>query len=400
MCRIWQKPLRLPSISPSAPSGLRQRRRACASWRSCGTANSRSPTSPTSWASRSRASRAISSFWSRPASSSGTAKGAWAFFRLTDRSAAAGLVRAPARRASTVTTALLADDRARLEAVRAQRAQAAQTLLRPPGAAIGTGSARSMRPRRRSRPRCSTPLGNRADPDPARSRHRHRPDARSFSRRASSRAVGLDASHAMLSVARANLEKAGLSRVELRQGDIYAPPFARDSFDLVVIHQVLHYLDDPARALARGGSPRWRRAGACWSSISRPTISSSCARRRPIAGSASPRTRWRPGSTRPASTARSAASSRRRGAAADQLTVSLWLGAGPRASVDRAGRCARTRQRGRLMSAASATARAAMATRPIQVSFEFFPPKTDEMEAHPVVVDRAAGAAAAATSSR
>src|SRR5918993_1245518 len=60
------------------------------------------------------------------------------------------------------------------------------------------------------------------------------------------RAVGLDASHAMLSVARANLEKAGLTRVELRQGDVYAPPFARGSFDLVVIHQVLHYLDDPA----------------------------------------------------------------------------------------------------------------------------------------------------------
>jgi SAM-dependent methyltransferase len=53
----------------------------------------------------------------------------------------------------------------------------------------------------------------------------------------------------MLSVARANLEKAGLSRIELRQGDIYAPPFPRDTFDLVVIHQVLHYLDDPARAI-------------------------------------------------------------------------------------------------------------------------------------------------------
>jgi ubiquinone/menaquinone biosynthesis C-methylase UbiE len=63
------------------------------------------------------------------------------------------------------------------------------------------------------------------------------------------RTVGLDASHAMLSVARANLEKAGLSRIELRQGDIYAPPFPRDTFDLVVIHQVLHYLDDPARAI-------------------------------------------------------------------------------------------------------------------------------------------------------
>jgi ubiquinone/menaquinone biosynthesis C-methylase UbiE len=63
------------------------------------------------------------------------------------------------------------------------------------------------------------------------------------------RATGLDSSHAMLSVARANLERQGLTRVDLRQGDIHAPPFARASFDLVVVHQVLHYLDDPARAL-------------------------------------------------------------------------------------------------------------------------------------------------------
>ena len=71
----------------------------------------------------------------------------------------------------------------------------------------------------------------------------------SCSRRARAAPSGSTASHAMLAVARANLEKAGLPRIELRQGDIYAPPFARDTFDLVVIHQVLHYLDDPARAM-------------------------------------------------------------------------------------------------------------------------------------------------------
>jgi ArsR family transcriptional regulator len=62
-------------------------------------------------------------------------------------------------------------------------------------------------------------------------------------------AVGLDASHSMLSVARANLERSGLSNWELRQGDVHSPPLERESFDLVVIHQVLHYLDDPARAV-------------------------------------------------------------------------------------------------------------------------------------------------------
>jgi len=64
------------------------------------------------------------------------------------------------------------------------------------------------------------------------------------------RAVGVDASHAMLSVARANMQAAGLGYIELRQGDIYAPSLPRDGFDLVVIHQVLHYLDDPQRAVA------------------------------------------------------------------------------------------------------------------------------------------------------
>jgi ubiquinone/menaquinone biosynthesis C-methylase UbiE len=63
------------------------------------------------------------------------------------------------------------------------------------------------------------------------------------------RAVGVDASHAMLSVARANMQAAGLLNVDLRQGDVYALSLPRDSFDLVVIHQVLHYLDDPQRAV-------------------------------------------------------------------------------------------------------------------------------------------------------
>jgi ubiquinone/menaquinone biosynthesis C-methylase UbiE/DNA-binding transcriptional ArsR family regulator len=64
------------------------------------------------------------------------------------------------------------------------------------------------------------------------------------------RAVGVDQSAAMLAVARAHIDQAELRHVSLRQGDIYAPPVERDAYDLVVIHQVLHFLDDPARALA------------------------------------------------------------------------------------------------------------------------------------------------------
>jgi demethylmenaquinone methyltransferase/2-methoxy-6-polyprenyl-1,4-benzoquinol methylase/ArsR family transcriptional regulator len=63
------------------------------------------------------------------------------------------------------------------------------------------------------------------------------------------RAVGMDQSPQMLAVARARLEKAGLRNIQLRQGDIYALPVERDFYDLVIVHQVLHYLDDPARAV-------------------------------------------------------------------------------------------------------------------------------------------------------
>ncbi|HUF98921.1 MAG TPA: metalloregulator ArsR/SmtB family transcription factor [Ilumatobacter sp.] len=64
------------------------------------------------------------------------------------------------------------------------------------------------------------------------------------------RAVGLDSSHSMLAVARANLDRAEIRNVDLRQGDAYTPPFEPGSFDLVVLHQVLHFLDDPARAVS------------------------------------------------------------------------------------------------------------------------------------------------------
>ncbi len=62
-------------------------------------------------------------------------------------------------------------------------------------------------------------------------------------------AVGVDLSPAMLGVARAQIEQAGLRNVQLRQGDIYALPVEGGGFDLAVVHQVLHYLDTPARAL-------------------------------------------------------------------------------------------------------------------------------------------------------
>ena len=53
----------------------------------------------------------------------------------------------------------------------------------------------------------------------------------------------------MLLLARDRLERAGLRNCSVRQGDIYDLPLANDSFDVVILHQVLHFLDDGARAI-------------------------------------------------------------------------------------------------------------------------------------------------------
>jgi ArsR family transcriptional regulator len=68
-------------------------------------------------------------------------------------------------------------------------------------------------------------------------------------------AIGIDRSPEMLRFARAKLAAAGqavpaLARAELRQGDMYALPLADRSADLVVLHLVLHYAQQPAAAVA------------------------------------------------------------------------------------------------------------------------------------------------------
>ena len=64
------------------------------------------------------------------------------------------------------------------------------------------------------------------------------------------RAEGVDQSHDMLTVARANLDRAGITSATVRQADIYQLPYADETCDTVVIHQVLHFLDRPVDAIA------------------------------------------------------------------------------------------------------------------------------------------------------
>jgi ubiquinone/menaquinone biosynthesis C-methylase UbiE len=67
---------------------------------------------------------------------------------------------------------------------------------------------------------------------------------------AADRALGIDRSPEMLRLARAKLAEAGLGAVELRQGDMYSLPLKAESADTVIIHQVLHYAQNPAAAVA------------------------------------------------------------------------------------------------------------------------------------------------------
>ena len=63
------------------------------------------------------------------------------------------------------------------------------------------------------------------------------------------RADGFDTSRQMLAIARASLDDLK-AKAALRFGDAYAPPVEAGSADLVTIHQVLHFLSDPKRAVS------------------------------------------------------------------------------------------------------------------------------------------------------
>lgn len=60
--------------------------------------------------------------------------------------------------------------------------------------------------------------------------------------------LGLDLSQQMLNIARSHTQGAGLN-AELRHGDIFATRLPDGCADLVTVHQVLHYLSDPAAAV-------------------------------------------------------------------------------------------------------------------------------------------------------
>jgi ArsR family transcriptional regulator len=64
------------------------------------------------------------------------------------------------------------------------------------------------------------------------------------------RGLGIDRSHDMLAVARANLDRREAGNCQVRHGDMYRLPLPDASFAAATLHQVLHFADDPLAVLA------------------------------------------------------------------------------------------------------------------------------------------------------
>jgi ubiquinone/menaquinone biosynthesis C-methylase UbiE len=173
-------------------------------------------------------------------------EGSWAFFRLSDVGSAADIARSLIARLDP-NDPIIAHDRERLAAVRATRAATAQNYFRRHAAewdrirrlnvtdaavedairaALGDQPIRSL-----------LDLGT----GTGRMLELFADDIE--------RGLGLDLSLDMLAFARTRLDRAGLKHCSVRHGDIYDLASARDSFDVVIIHQVLHFLDDSGRAI-------------------------------------------------------------------------------------------------------------------------------------------------------
>ena len=173
-------------------------------------------------------------------------EGTWAFFRLTEHGGGAEVGRALLDRLDPADP-VIARDRERLASVRAARAAAAQAYFRAHAAewdrirklhvadeAVESAIRAAL---------ADKPFRSLLDLGTGTGRMLELFGAEI------ERGLGLDLSLDMLLLARDRLERAGLKNCSVRQGDLYDLPLANDSFDVVILHQVLHFLDDGARAI-------------------------------------------------------------------------------------------------------------------------------------------------------
>jgi ubiquinone/menaquinone biosynthesis C-methylase UbiE len=173
-------------------------------------------------------------------------EGAWAFFRRTEHGPAAG-VAAGLVAALDPADPTIHRDRDRLAVVRSVRVKAAQDYFRRHAAdwdrirslhAADDAVEAEIRALLDNRPfRSLLDLGT----GTGRILEMFGADLE--------RGLGIDLNREMLAFARSRLDHAGIRNCSVRQGDIFDLAIPPDSFDVVVIHQVLHFLDDGARAI-------------------------------------------------------------------------------------------------------------------------------------------------------
>ena len=175
-------------------------------------------------------------------------EGSWVFLMLADAARTAPLFDAIDQWGSGEAPAQFDADIARLEAVRADRAEAAARYFAV--RAETWDSIRSLHVAESEVEQAiatalgDEPIGRLVDIGTGTGRM-----IELFGPRATS-VIGIDRSSEMLRLARVKLEASGLRGASLRQGDMYALPLADATADVVILHQVLHYAQAPAHAIA------------------------------------------------------------------------------------------------------------------------------------------------------
>jgi ArsR family transcriptional regulator len=177
-------------------------------------------------------------------------EGSWVFLQLGDPKLVDALSALWDAAADPVTIRQFAADRARLAAVRADRAEAAARYFAAHAAewdqirSLHVADAQVEDAIREALG--DGPIGQLVDIGTGTGRMIE------LFGTAATRSIGIDRSTEMLRLARVKLEEAGVEAVSLRQGDMYALPLPDAEADVVLLHQVLHYAQSPAAAIVEG----------------------------------------------------------------------------------------------------------------------------------------------------
>ena len=174
-------------------------------------------------------------------------EGAWAFYRVAETGANAALARTLLNLTPN-DDSVRVRDRSRLDAVRRNRASRAEEFFKQ--------NAQNWDEIRRMHVDDESVERALRDMLPARPGWNHVDIGTGTGRilemvaPMTERAIGIDLSHEMLTMARSNLARANLTNCHLRYGDMRQLELQPESFDVATFHLVLHYAEEPALVLA------------------------------------------------------------------------------------------------------------------------------------------------------